>query len=133
MKQYPVYPQPYGAPYYLRQGYARSGAGYYPYATSYGQQVFSAVKSGAMIGATGAVAMSLYDASQGRLDKRQVLENVARASATVGAAAGAVKAVELVFEDKPVISSLASFAAGTAVSYFLGLPGNKKAEGEVDD
>ncbi|PIE43469.1 MAG: hypothetical protein CSA50_04980 [Gammaproteobacteria bacterium] len=134
MKKAPVYAHVNNDPYHLHYGYDQSGTGYYPLYPSRSQKVLSAVKTGAMIGATGAVAMSLYEVSQGRFDKRQALKSVAKASATLGVAAGAAKAAGLVFEDKPALSLLASFAAGTTVSYVLGgLPGNIKAQGDTDD
>jgi len=83
------------------------------------QPVFNAFKNGAMIGATGATALGLYQLSQGQTNKVAAVKNVIKTGASVGLAAGAAKAAGSMFEEQPVASVLASFAAGTAVAYAL--------------
>lgn len=84
--------------------------------------VVNAFKNGAMIGMTGATAINLYYYSKGQVAPDEAVKSVIRAGATTGLAAGAAKAAGTVFHDQPVLSFLASFAAGTAVAYALSQP-----------
>lgn len=93
---------------------------YFPVLAQQSQQpVFNAVKNGAMIGMTGATALGLYQLSQGQTNRSEAVKNVIKTGASVGLAAGAAKAAGSLFEEQPVASLLASFAAGTAVAYAL--------------
>ncbi len=84
--------------------------------------VANAFKTGAMIGATGATAINLYQWSKGQVEPQEAVKSVLRAGVTTGLAAGAAKAAGTLFKEQPVLSTLASFAAGTAVAYALTQP-----------
>lgn len=84
--------------------------------------LWSAVKTGAMVGATGATALGIHQMAQRHADNKEVAKNIIKTTATVGIATGAATAVGTMLRQQPALALLASFATGTAVMYTLNQP-----------
>lgn len=92
--------------------------------------LWSAVKTGAMVGATGATALGLHQISKQQMDSKAVAKNIVKTTATVGIASGAAAAVGALLKKQPALSLLASFATGTAVMYVLNKPQTQEAKAD---
>lgn len=83
------------------------------------QLLLNAAKTGAMIGATGAAALSLHRIRSREANWQQALTHTAKVGLTAGVATAAATAVGRMFMRYPVLSMAATFATGTAVVYVL--------------
>lgn len=81
--------------------------------------LWGALKTGAMVGATGATALGIQQITSQQADKKEVMKNIAKTTATVGIATGAAVAVGTLLKKQPALSLLATFVTGTAVMYAL--------------
>mgnify|MGYP000279776802 CR=1 FL=1 len=96
-------------------------------------QILEAAKNGAMVGATGAAALSLHQLRQNQINWQQALSNTAKAGAAAGLATGAATSVGQVIKKHPLLSMAAAFATGTAVMYYLNQPQRQsQASGETE-
>ena len=95
--------------------------------------LWGAVKTGAMVGATGATALGIHQISSQQTDKKEAMKNIAKTTATVGIATGAAVAVGTLLKKQPVLSLLATFMTGTAVMYALNKPQAQPVEVKDDE
>lgn len=84
--------------------------------------LWNAVKTGAMVGATGATALGIHQMAQQQTENKEVAKNIIKTTATVGIASGAAAAVGTMLRQQPALALIASFATGTAVMYTLNQP-----------
>jgi len=89
--------------------------------------LWNAVKTGAMVGATGATALGIHQMAQQQSDNKEVAKNIIKTTATVGIASGAAVAVGTMLRQQPALALVASFVTGTAVMYTLNQPELKGA------
>lgn len=81
--------------------------------------LLNAAKTGALIGATGAAALSLHRMRNEEANWQQALTSTAKVGLTAGVATAAATAVGRMFMRYPALSMAATFATGTAVMYVL--------------
>jgi hypothetical protein len=105
-QHYPMHPyQGYYAPMY-QGGDAR--------------YLFNAARTGAIVGATGAAALSLHGVRSGGMSWQQAAVNTAKGGLSAGLATAAAAAVGRTFGGgNSVVSLAAALATGTAVMYVL--------------
>ena len=81
--------------------------------------LWNAAATGAIVGATGAAALSLHRRRDQGIPWQQVLTDTARAGLTAGVATAAATAVGRMLVRHPAWSLAATVATGTAVMYVL--------------
>jgi len=81
--------------------------------------LFNAARTGAIVGAAGAAALSLHGVRSGGMSWQQAAMNTARGGLNAGLATAAAAAVGRTFGGNSVVSLAAALATGTAVMYVL--------------
>lgn len=81
--------------------------------------LLDAAKTGAVVGASGAAAVSLHRIRREEIEWQEALNNTLKVGAAAGVATGAATAVGKMFERSPLLSLAATLVTGTAVMYAL--------------
>ncbi|PWV63197.1 hypothetical protein [Plasticicumulans acidivorans] len=86
--------------------------------------LWTALRDGALIGASGATAVALHGLSQDTLSREAALRSVLGAAAAAGVANVAATSVAQMFgaRRRPLLGALAAFTTATAVAYMLSAP-----------